>query len=416
MQDADFTSRVSARKHGKSMVVYAWVMWQMYRMERRYEEGFYFSYTADLAADHIKMINRFIQCNSHFRDWTKQTSGETTIKYARGTGETRQEFNVEPKGIIEAVRGGHPHWVICDDILKDPENEMDISQILKVGEAFRNRVMSLPKEGGKIHVTGTKQDEADLFADLEKDPTFKSYSDPAFVNEASGITLWEEVFPASRLDAIRSSVGNKAFQREYMCIPVRSSNAFFGRQELIVVVNKELINYPLDMPRETSNMYEIRAGFDIGKKQHPSHLSVLEKREQQIIQIVSFWMDGWAYTKQIEWLKLAIKNLKIDVVLYDNTRGEFELSEEIGDLPPEMIPAVFTKKLKHSAATEFEKKVQAGQSKLQLLEDPRQFRSILNCDNDLQSVETPEGHGDAFWSNALALYSFAEPEPRIRTL
>ena len=43
-------------------------------------------------------------------------------------------------------------------------------------------------------------------------------------------------------------------------------------------------------------------------------------------------------------------------------------------------------------------------------------KRILVVDNDLQALETPEGHGDSFWGIALALWiagrkteSFDEP-------
>jgi hypothetical protein len=50
-------------------------------------------------------------------------------------------------------------------------------------------------------------------------------------------------------------------------------------------------------------------------------------------------------------------------------------------------------------ATEFEKGV--NEKYIELQNDPRMIRQILAVTNDLQAIETHEGHGDAFWSNAL---------------
>ena len=61
----------------------------------------------------------------------------------------------------------------------------------------------------------------------------------------------------------------------------------------------------------------------------------------------------------------------------------------------------FTQKKKFEIAAQFEKAVK--NKKIVLLADDRQKRQILNCDNDLKSMDTPEGHGDSFWSNALAI-------------
>lgn len=414
MQRDPQTSRVSARKHGKSHVLYAFVMWKMWRQEKPFESGLYFSYKSDLAEGHLKNINRYIEVNSFFKVFAKKTMAETFLHYTRGIGDEKKEFKVEPAGILEFNRGTHTEFVICDDILRDPENEMNIDAILKVTRTFKEQIMSIPKEGGELHVAGTKQDEQDLFSELEKDPSFKCYTDPAITSEKDRISLWSEMFPFSRLEEIRKSIGNKSFSKEYMCVAVRSANAFFGREELLIIIKNDLPNFDPYQFRETSEKYEIRGGFDIGKKKHPSHLSVLEKRENLLIQICSFWMDGWAYTKQVEFLQMAIKNLQIDVLVYDNTRGEFESLDEMGDLPPEMVPCVFSKKLKAAASTEFEKAVQ--NETIQLINDERQFRQILNCDNNLNSVETPEGHGDSFWTNALAIHSFNEPAPGVRFL
>ncbi len=38
-----------------------------------------------------------------------------------------------------------------------------------------------------------------------------------------------------------------------------------------------------------------------------------------------------------------------------------------------------------------------------LVDDPRQHNQLLAVNNNLQAVESPQGHGDSFWSVALAL-------------
>ena len=62
-------------------------------------------------------------------------------------------------------------------------------------------------------------------------------------------------------------------------------------------------------------------------------------------------------------------------------------------------------------AAEFEKRVRGGT--LMLISDQRQKRQILNVDNDLKSMETPEGHGDSFWSNALMCHAAEDTGEKI---
>lgn len=51
-----------------------------------------------------------------------------------------------------------------------------------------------------------------------------------------------------------------------------------------------------------------------------------------------------------------------------------------------------------------------------MLNDDRQKEQILAVDNNLNAMESPDGHGDSFWSNALALGREKRKEPRIRSM
>jgi hypothetical protein len=64
----------------------------------------------------------------------------------------------------------------------------------------------------------------------------------------------------------------------------------------------------------------------------------------------------------------------------------------------------FTSKSKFSMATELDKLI--TNEALELLPDDRQKRQILSVDCDLKAPETDEGHGDAFFSLALAVLAY----------
>lgn len=46
---------------------------------------------------------------------------------------------------------------------------------------------------------------------------------------------------------------------------------------------------------------------------------------------------------------------------------------------------------------------QVTHGSVRLLDDPRQTNQMLAVNNQLQAIESPQGHGDSFWSVALAL-------------
>ena len=156
------------------------------------------------------------------------------------------------------------------------------------------------------------------------------------------------------------------------------------------------------------------AGMDLGKRQHPSHVAVYAKIDKLLIQLCSKWMDNWDYVDQLDWARQAIGKFNIHRLYYDDTRAEFEGFKEVGDLPAQMKGVCFTKKMKFQIAVEFEKAVKTHT--ILMLADIRQKRQILNVDNDLKSMETPEGHGDSFWSNALAIQASRDMGPNIRFL
>lgn len=407
-QKYDKTATVSARYHSKTTTILGYLAWQMYRAKRPYTEWLFMGYTQDLAAYHLKYLKRYISAlPEYFKDWRSLTPAESILHYRNNF----TEFFCEPEGIQSFKRGRHPHGIICDDILLDPEKKLDISQLLKISKIFREQIMNMPKE--ELHVVGTPQDEQDLFSELEHLPDWDCRRYPAEVNRAKKIALWPEVWPWERLKKKENEIRQRAYNKEFLCHPVRSEEGYFTYEEVDGIIEARYKNYGY-RTKAKLNGYSY-GGLDIGKKRHPSHLSVFtENRRGRLIQTASVWMDGWDYTNQLETCRQAIKNFNMQCLKYDDTRAEFEGFKERGDLPPEMEGVTFTQKKKFEMAAMFEKGVK--KKKVALLSDERQRRQILNVDNDLKSMETDEGHGDSFWSNALAINAAQGSMANIRIL
>jgi len=392
------TSTVAPRYHLKSTVVEGYVAWKLYQMARYWNEWNYMSYTSDLGAYHTKRLKRYIEALPElFGDYRSLTPAESILHYEK---EGRQ-FVCEPEGITSFKRGKHPHGLICDDILKDPQVKLDISQLEKIKDIFFTEVEQMPTE--ELHLVGTPQDQEDLFAVLETKPDYDCKRYLAEVDPANQIPLWKEKFNWEELQRRKALIGEKAYMKEFMCMPVRSGESFFTLLTLNKVINNRLKNHDVIRPIRLNEWSY--GGFDIGKKSHPSHLAVFGvNRKKKLVQIHSKWMDGWDYIRQVDYCRQAIKNFKIARLEYDNTRAEFEGFREAGDLPAEMAGVEFTSKNKFAMATAFDRLLTQGN--IQLLNDPRQKRQLLNVDNDLQALETEEGHGDCFFSICLAIKAF----------
>ena len=267
----------------------------------------------------------------------------------------------------------------------------------------------MPHEaGGELHVAGTPQTDEDFFFNKDVTRRFKVTVLPAITEE--GTALWPEWMNIQELEEKRIERTDRIFQKEYMCTPVYSTEGFFNKDYLFKrVVNIDLVAYKARLTYAKKG--EIIAGFDIGKKAHPSHLTVLENRNNRLIMIHQKWMDGWSYSNgkaffeprptQLEYLKMVINNFGIDKLFYDNTRGEFEAFDEQGLLPRQLEPVVFSQKLKNTMATAFDKVVERKQ--IELINDNRMLTQICAVTNNLQAIQSVGGHGDSFWSICLAL-------------
>jgi len=407
LQRYEKTSTVAPRKHLKTTTLLGYIAWNLYNLEfidSAYDENLFLSYKEDLAAYHLKRLKRYIKAlPEYFGDLQELTNAESILHYTKAG----KEFICEPEGIISFKRGRHPHRVYCDDILRDPQVKLDISQIDKITTIFLEQVMSMPKEGGgEVHLVGTPQDENDLFKVLEKLGDFDCKRYKAVIDWNKGITLWPEVFSIERCKHIRDKeIGPKAFMGEFQCQPVRSEDAYFRPAEIETITNSRLKRFDLlRLPKVWHK--ECYGGFDLGKKRHPSHLAIFADVKGQLKQVASIWFDGWDYTKQLEYVKELIEVLNIQKLYYDATRAEFEGFKERGELPAQMEGLNFTTKLKYQMAVEFEKKVK--NKEIELIKDDRQIRQILAVDNDLKALETKEGHGDSFFSVCLAIKAYQE--------
>ena len=105
-------------------------------------------------------------------------------------------------------------------------------------------------------------------------------------------------------------------------------------------------------------------------------------------------------------MNLVAKTFGITRAYYDAT---FNVMEDRG-LDRRWRGRTFNKKLKANLATGLEKRVLAeiDEPGLILADNGRFLNQICQVRRDLTAPETPEGHGDAFWSLALACQAAAD--------
>lgn len=396
LQNNKKTRRVSARFHFKSVSFYAHFMWQLLRYVTRGLEAHYFSYNYSMAAYHTAKIKKAIECNPFFDELIdKKKTAESILKYS---WDDEHFITIEPHGLLEFKRGIHCPLIYVDDPFQDPASKLLITNINKINNIIKTEILDMTWD--QLHIAGTPQTNDDFFFDKDLDKYFATLIQPAIKDEKNKKVLWPEWMDFKQLIAKKEERGERIFNQEYQCNPAYSEDAYLKREQLMAVV-KDIIN--LDIGKKYESEYDVICGWDIGKKVHPAHFTVFEvikgKKEYQFKQIHEKFMDGWEYNRQLEYVALAIENFGIDLGWYDDTRGELQSFEEEGRLPAQLEPIVFSLKSKSRMAAALDKLIYSKQ--IELINDKRMLGQMLNVDNNLKSIESPEGHGDSFWSCAL---------------
>lgn len=404
LQNNKKTVRVSAKDHFKSTSLYAYFMWKLLNSYGEDLECHYFSYDYSMAAYHLRKIKEHISRNPFFqevRDCKK--SAEAVLKY---TWDGEHFATIYPHGMLAFKRGIHADIIFVDDPFQDPANKLDPVIVEKINRLFVSNIMDMPKKDGELHVVGTPQTSNDFFFNKDIMSRFAVKIMPAVINEVEKEVLWPEHMDYKELIQRRRERGEKLFNQEYMCLPAYSETSYFSREQIFSVVNPSLQNLN---KLDTSN--KVFLGWDIGKKRHPSHVSVFEKTGDKFVMVFHLFMDNWDYNDQVNYINGLMEDFTVYKGFYDGTRGELESFKERGELHRNLEPVIMSNTTKQKLAGNLDALV--SNKNIELINDSRLINQILNVDGDLNAFETHEGHGDSFWSIALACQESKEESPGV---
>lgn len=256
------------RDHGKSYFFsFAYVIWRIYygwipalpspdfKSIPRRSLGYIFSSSQENAVKFLEMVKLELEDNprlQHLVPKSDATWSKMEIQCANGA-------TVRAKGWGMAVRGGHPGWVVCDDVLNDENLYSEVTREKQI-EYFYSAVTPMVIPGGQIVVIGTPFHQQDLYASLEKNEKyhFKRYS--AIL--PGGAALWPTRYTRTMLDEKKREVGSTRFTREYLCVPIADTNSLFP--ESIVSENYRTdLSLVTEMTPALRNEYQLFTGVDL---------------------------------------------------------------------------------------------------------------------------------------------------------
>ncbi len=404
---------LAPRMHLKSTILnHAFVFWRLFRGWGDVD-AMVFSYKDQLAREHLKITKRLIKINPYARFWRDRKPGsDYLINFEVGFGDGDSWLGeAAGSGILSASRGRHPKLVVADDILSDYANQLGAPQLQRIDNVFRQVVMSLPDPHDPLIVVGTPQSYEDTLFQLKDDPTFHWIRQPAILDDQRHTTLWPDRFDYAQLRRIRAAIKVRAFNVEYLLVPAGLADAFLPTEAVHACVDEELELSSLDSPFSNAQHFPVYAGFDVGKSLHPSHISVfVEVPDRTLIMVHQEFLDHLDYRAQASYINRVIHHFNVTKCYYDSTRAELD---DRG-LSKRAHGQRFTANLKANMALLLERRVYAALEEpgIILCNDGRMLRQISAVKKDLQSVETSEGHGDSFWSVALAVKA-AEDGPAM---
>jgi hypothetical protein len=222
----------AARGHGKSELCS--VGYPIWKADRNLPGGlvYIFSGSQTLAEERLDETKKQLERNpkmSHLlpseqdrKDGRKYTWNQREINLVSHGRKT----TIRARGCGVRVRGGHPHAIVCDDLLDDDclysetRRRKAAEYFFSVPTNMINPVM------GQMIVIGTPFTQDDLYSKIKKTGEYVCLSFPAR-DKATGKPLFPERYSAAALKKKEQEIGPARFSREFLVMPVTDLSSLF---------------------------------------------------------------------------------------------------------------------------------------------------------------------------------------------
>lgn len=210
---------LAARDHGKTYFFdFAYPIWQILRQP--WGSGFIFSATQPQAERILGDIKYEIETNPKLQ-WLlpsrKDRWSSTSIRMSNG-------HRIFARGFGTKVRGAHPDWIVCDDVLNDETMYSELVRQKQI-DYFYTAITNMIVPTGQIVVVGTPFHKSDLYASLHENPEyhFQKYQ----AQDVEGKALWPDRYNKELLERRKVEIGTIRYTREFLCEPVSDDMSLF---------------------------------------------------------------------------------------------------------------------------------------------------------------------------------------------
>jgi hypothetical protein len=217
----------AARDHGKShFFCLGYPLW-MAHVRAPGRVGYIFSATDQQAIEHLDKIRKEVLGGGDHGGPNPalaallplKKDAARTIRFANGS-------EIRARGFGARVRGGHPYWIVCDDILNDDHIWSETVRQKGV-DYYLSAIEPMCVPGGQIVVVGTPFHAQDLYRTLKDGGVYHHMKHPA-VNPMTGNPLWPQRYDKPALDTRKKVLGSSMrWAREYLCEPITDDASLF---------------------------------------------------------------------------------------------------------------------------------------------------------------------------------------------
>ena len=243
------------RDHGKSFLFsFAYAIWRLYynwipqlppggkfKSLSRVSIGYIFSATQDQSIKLLDIVKTEIQNNEKLR-WLEPVNSSDDQIWAKQEIKCSNGAIARARGYGVSVRGAHPVWIVCDDVLTDETIYSELIRRKQV-DYFFGAITPMLVPGGQLIVVGTPFHAQDLYLDLQNNGQYFFGRFPALDEATESKPLWPTRYTRDMLEQKKLEVGSTRFTREYMCYPISDDSSLFPERVL-----RECFDNTYEMP------------------------------------------------------------------------------------------------------------------------------------------------------------------------
>lgn len=180
---------------------------------------------------------------------------------------------IRARGYGSRMRGGHPHAIVCDDVLDEKSMYSEL-QREKTKTYFSSAITNMVLKGGQIVVVGTPFHKEDLYSYLAANKSYKYMMFKALIEDASAPlspdgsghrwrALWPGRHSVADLLAKKEEIGSVNFAREIMCEPITDDLTLFPSSLFVGDVMAHYVPCPLKLEQIRELGWAVYIGVDL---------------------------------------------------------------------------------------------------------------------------------------------------------